>query len=124
MNGKLLRKVKKHILEEPRRFFMSSLLERGTPGQVKRLDDIERPLPDCGTAACIAGWTCVLADTPIIDRTYAEKVLGISVVQGDKLFFIGGWPELYQRKWDATKDISRRAQIGKNRIDHFIKTGE
>jgi hypothetical protein len=122
MNVKLLRKVQKHILEEPRRFLMESLIEKGRPGAVRNLDGIDRPLPDCGTAACIAGWVCVLAQTPQIDRRDAEAVLGISYKTGDKLFFIGGWPERFQIQWRATTDLLKRAQIGKRRIDHFIRT--
>ena len=122
MNVKLLRKVKKHILQEPRRFFMEKLVEKGKPGQAVSLDGIPRSLPACGTAACIAGWVCILEKTVQVDRRDAEEILGISDDEGERLFFVPSWPDRYRSKWRTTTDLRARAKIGANRIDHFIKT--
>jgi hypothetical protein len=55
MNVKLLRKIQKHILEEPRRLDMDVVL-------VKDIDPASwRDAPPCGTVGCIAGWACALS---------------------------------------------------------------
>lgn len=124
--AKLLRKVAAHILEEPKRFIMQELMRKGQPGVVEQFGriDVARPLPPCGTAACIAGWVCILGETPNVDKNDANAILEISEDAGERLFFVPNWPERYKRKWNATTDLNVRARLGKTRINHFIKTGE
>src|ERR1700739_464311 len=55
---KLLRQVKDHILEEPKRLSMGSwmvIYPTGFPTSASWL-------PACGTVGCIAGWTVLLHD--------------------------------------------------------------
>lgn len=56
LNVKLLRKIRDHILEEPKRVDMSFWLKKYTKKQREASDII----PACGTIGCIAGWAKVL----------------------------------------------------------------
>ena len=65
LNVRLLRRVKKHILEEPRRFVMWSwMLTKSRFGSTYPADGYghvhQVKFASCGTAACVAGWTCLL----------------------------------------------------------------
>lgn len=123
INVKLLRKVKKHILEEPSRFFMNSVIVRGAPGAKVTLDGIEREIPKCGTAACIAGWACILSgETEPIGMSRAEKLLGLDDHGGTRLFVEDCWPDKFHRRWQQSKTLITRAKIAAERIDHFIAT--
>lgn len=126
MNVKLLRKVAKHILAEPKRFFMDNAVETGKPGDKVALDGEMRSLPKCGTAACIAGWACILSRVPIDDvsMSNAERLLKISSMQSSDLFLADYWPSPFYGKWREAKTLRSRARIAANRIEHFIKTGE
>lgn len=120
MNVKLLRKVKKHILAEPKRFCFHWARK-----------SLEAP---CGTRACIAGWTIILgaglmepfdADGDLVipksltrnKMGYysgpASKLLGITEEQADRLFVY--WPSPF-------KDRGYDAKTAAARIEHFIKT--
>lgn len=123
MNVKLLRKVAKHILAEPKRLYMSSYIVR------KEKMEIDRPYPKCGTAACIAGWTCLL--TPqlknfALNENYdahgpAEKILGLSRMEANRLFLPGHWPEKFV---GGISDDGKKktAEVAVARIEWFIKT--
>jgi hypothetical protein len=79
VNVKLLRKIQKHILEEPKRFIMSDIIVRDRPGA--EFDDygISFQIPDCGTTACICGWALILGGKPRSRHEFsdAQKLLGI-----------------------------------------------
>jgi hypothetical protein len=96
MNVPLLRKVKKHILAEPRRLEMNNW--------AVNVDEEEAP---CGTQACIAGWAVILGKgltnnkkrEKYIDRANthysmnfwhntARKLLGLTQDQAYNLFQI------------------------------------
>jgi hypothetical protein len=132
---RLLRRVEKHILAEPKRYV------QGTWG---RLDNTS----PCGTTACIAGWIDVLnqserkptksflkrwaskmvtrplyrCNTP--DR--ASRALGVHPVKTINLFEASGsyWPGHFRADWYAAKTREDVAKIAVARIEHFIQTGE
>lgn len=123
MNVELLRKVKKHILEEPKRLYMTSYMN------FRKKDKIGRPFPKCGTTACIAGWACILtidmepallyASTSI--GFEAQRLLDLSSDEKYRLFEPLGWPE--QFKQGASGDGKKKtAEIAAARIEHFIRT--
>lgn len=125
MNTRLLRKVAKHIAEEPRRLDMSFLYRRAA--LVK--EDLR---PPCGTVGCIAGWALIIglkattfsAAFPIVngstvDVTDARKLLK---VKNDHLFFLSLWPEAFQCDYRAASTPAERASVTVARIEHFIKT--
>jgi len=60
VNVKLLQRVIKHILDEPRRLRQACWIsERG--GAEYRYAVIEDLAPPCGTVACFAGWVSLLS---------------------------------------------------------------
>ena len=95
MNTKLLRRIQKQILKEPRQFDMIGLFNTTLPWKI----------PNCGTAACIAGWALCLSKhvTPeIADRSglatliNAQRLLRLRQSEATRLFFLEGWPEKFQ----------------------------
>lgn len=127
MNVKLLRKVKRHILEEPKRFVMSVVVmsvvdtykENSLSGKVFGM----RPFPKCGTAACVAGWACILSGKDRLDvgMITAQRLLDLTPEQAMRLFEPSKWPEQYEA--GTTDDgKNKTAKIAAARIDHFIKT--
>lgn len=133
LNVKLLRRIQKHILEEPRRFFMDWFIAKGTPGKKDfkvTTDawrggwDLAKSVPACGTAACIAGWVNLFTGHKPNAYELARKELGITKNQAIQLFNSGLWPEPYDLRYEHAKTPRRRASIACKRIEHFIKTGE
>lgn len=140
LNVKLLRRVKNRILKEPRQFIMESVYARAEhvltfSGYGHYHADLARKtIPNCGTAACIAGWTEALALKTRPSKlvgTYpyfgsedaAGRRLGLDDwYAGHRLFRTASWPEKFQRAWDAAKTHKARAKVAADRIEHFIKT--
>lgn len=64
----LVHRIQKHILEEPKRFDMNTLVDRFKVNRetlqdshLKHVVEEElKELPQCNTVACIAGWTVLL----------------------------------------------------------------
>lgn len=125
MNVKLLRKVKKHILEEPKRLQMGSYI------RVKGKMPLDRPWPKCGTAGCIAGWACILSakkgtdpyelytDTAV--GAEAQELLGITFYERHRLFEPIFWPMQFTAGL-ADDGKAKTAKVAAARIEHFIKT--
>ena len=117
MNVRLLRKVKKHILEEPRRFQMDGYVHRGRPGSMFEDLGLRYKVPDCGTVACIAGWAQCLSG----GDSSPMEALGLHGYE-DRLFFMWNWPMNLRKRFYAAKTMRTRAKIAAERIEHFIKT--
>jgi len=127
LNVRLLRKIQKHITEEPRRFFMTWYKAHGTPGQQFDADwsDLAKSVPDCGTAACIAGWANGLTGAKYYDwddAWRASKQLGLSI-DSDYLFINYMWPKPFCARYAVAKTPKQRAKIACQRIDYLIETG-
>lgn len=128
MNVKLLRKIQKHILAEPKRFIMGSWVQRKTE-EWPTIGDFainEGRFPKCGTAACIGGWTLILSEEDP-DETFnvqkrAAKLLDLDYRQGCTLFDAYNWPDEFGDDFRSAKQPKRRARIAAEFIDHFIKT--
>lgn len=137
INVKLLRKVQKHILEEPNRFVMGDFIQRKTKKSPQFYGDdfSHHDFAPCGTAACIAGWAFALVnpksratDGNLIERK-AVQILGLEYdptgeteTNSGKLFFVTQWPKKYRNSFRAAKSQKMRARVAVRRIDHFIKT--
>ena len=126
VNRELFEKVKAHILEEPRRFYMGDYVT--TPDAISPWE-----APACGTVACIAGWAYLLSvkrpskDANAIAEDRAVKLLGITLAESHCLFYAGSWPDEYSHRYiDAENalDYTGMAQAAADRIDHFLATGE
>jgi|SRR5579864_556807 len=114
LNVELLRKVKKHILEEPRRLDMGYWIHATTASP-------------CGTVACLAGWTCILSNVvPAFSLEAGElatPLLGLNERQKMSLFHTEHWPrELAEKYWNA-RTPGGRARATAKRINLLIKEG-
>jgi hypothetical protein len=112
LNVALLKKVKKHILAEPKRINMNTWGRDSDEGE---------PQPACGTVGCIAGWIVFLSkpkskwdfwkSSDI--RSEATRLLRMKDWQVDGLFSpYGVYGEPGTR--DHAKSVAKR-------IDYFIK---
>ena len=141
LNVKLLRKIKAHILEEPRRFFMEWYVATGRPGARRFTSrhadaaDLPKTVPPCGTAACIAGWAILLSEkkkADELDYNYsgdtvdiASDLIGLPFgYYPRQLFNNHGWPEPFSSQYKNAKTPRARAKIAAERIEHLIKTSE
>jgi hypothetical protein len=72
--------------------------------------------PECGTVACIGGWTCQLFGRPADARSdnFAQWALGLSEDVSGHLFVPEGWRD---------PDFATPAQAA-DVLDHLIATGE
>ena len=136
MNVKLLRKVEKRILAEPRRFDMMTF---GTKLNKRTIKALGKQAPPCGTVACIAGHVDWMThprlfaasvalgdyDDSIVERAAKELGLGFELSQdtyAGRLFFDNEWPEKFQAALAEAKTPLQRAEVAVKRIEHFIKT--
>lgn len=119
INKTLLRKVRNHILAEPRRY---------DQGEVA--SEVSRRKSPCGTRACIGGWADILEDDDVKDLSdvslgRAQKKLGFTDEQANIVFFGGGpdWPEEFEKAW--RNDIPRKeaARLAADYINYIIRTG-
>lgn len=136
LNVRLLRKIQRHIIEEPRRFFMGGVVATGTPGSeftkwACYAYDLAETVPACGTAACIHGWTVILSGkTPAqvyhLSFEWSLRKLGLlpSWENENRLFICDDWPGPFRERYRNAKTPKQRAKIACARIDHLIKTGE
>lgn len=130
MNTKLLRRIAKHITEEPRRLDMSGFYYK--PRRSFVLDHSAPKVPcydpaPCGTAACIAGWAVglELGDVAAMStaiRPRAEKLLGIDFIQSSRLFFVEYWPKNLSQKYERAATVAEKAKVAVTRINRFIRT--
>lgn len=139
---KWLRRVQKHVLDEPKRVDMSDWLnirEKDMMGP-----QYDNYFPECGTVGCIGGWVAALASPrpqSIADAgKYAAKKLGIKFTQqgewdgngvfipaeqgaANRLFFVEEWPQRFiDQLLHHRRQTLGYARVVSKRIDHFIKT--
>jgi hypothetical protein len=129
MNVELLRKIENHILEEPKRLFMPAFVRRQEYGDSLFATNtlVAREYPECGTAACIAGWAVFLNEnlkslnSPEI-MFKACALLQITTDEGRRLFLPQEWPLQFKRGGTGDGE-PETAEVTVDRIEHFIKTG-
>lgn len=129
LNVKLLRQVKRQILKEPAQFVMDLFFAQKE--DIPWTSDLERSeIPNCGTAACIAGWTVALSQKkkPVDaqglawdDAEVASEHLGLDNGQGAELFYTENWPQELRDQFFASRTLKGRARVAARRIDAFIK---
>lgn len=83
---------------------------------------------DCGTAACIAGWACLLSGLKPEHVGFVQgcAVLGLNDSDAKRLFFATRWPARFRRsdtdiQW-ANDEIYNDPKVAAARIEHFIAT--
>jgi hypothetical protein len=119
INVKLLRKVKRHILLEPKRLNMGCFIARKDELQD---DPLMYPVkfPSCGTVGCIAGWAVALSTEKKLKygriEGAAKRLLGLTPRQAYYLFYDedGIVTAAPQTVWHARQTAKL--------IDHFIET--
>lgn len=135
LNVRLLRRIQKHILKEPRRFFMGWFFAIAEGKNWQRnlftdfVHDLSKQIPPCGTAACIAGWANILTGTTVSESASPERAareLGLETKNEDYVYLFSDkrWPQPFNEKYSKAKTPRQRAKIACARIDHLIKTGE
>lgn len=88
------------------------------------LDDSgkRQPFEECGTAACIAGWTCLLAGVGAREvEGKAMNILGLDGYLSEQLFYVPCWPTKLRDSYQEATSPGERAAIAAARIDLFIK---
>lgn len=143
MNVRLLRRIQKQILKEPKQFDIDTWFA------------IDSHAPNCGTTACIAGWAIALSkkQTPLVAaksirknfgrpsilllswsqakdiEPKARRALELTPAQAERLFHIGGWPDEFVNRHHENRDheddyhwVKHKATVAADRIDHFIAT--
>lgn len=130
----LLLKAKKAILREPLQFTMGSWFTT----EPEELWGSERDVPNCGTAACIAGWVITCSkpeqdprqarETVVANRIYGENeeklactLLGVDRNTAQYLFYTSHWPNDMIVKWGDCETPEERAAVAAERIDQFIE---
>jgi len=119
---RLLRRIQKHVLKEPRRLVMRSWAK---PSREVR----------CGTVGCIAGWAVMLT-TPGVRKSVksgmnnfnwsflGKRALRIGDKRAHALFHSEYWPSDYYERLVETRSQEDYANVTVERIEHFIRTGE
>lgn len=130
----LLRRVKEQILLEPLQFQMEQIFTRYIFG----VDADREKIPNCGTAACIAGWVHTLthkltpaeADDERGNSSVGEpwnvacEKLGIHDTMGEEansLFLLSSWPAKFRSPYKKAKTPRGQASVAARRIDAFIE---
>jgi hypothetical protein len=122
MNVELLRKVQKHILEEPKRVDMDVWTKSGEPGTTTTICGFDVVFPSCGTVGCIWGWAAQLAGGNYLQLDY-WNVLSIDYDKANNLFHPNQWPKKFREALEKTEPQSvEYAQVICDRIDYFIDT--
>jgi len=139
INVKLLRKIAKHISEEPKRLAMSDWVQKLGQKDWLGLETSEvfdsnyalacqtHEFAKCGTAACIGGWALLFHGKRATDRAdstqrRAGKLIGIDKDQSERLFFVESWPDKFCGRYKNAKTPRGKASAAVARIEHFIKT--
>ncbi len=138
LNVRLVRKIIRHILAEPLRYWQLWSIDTGTPGELIGGGFGQR-FAKCGTVACIGGWAYILSTSrPRLDslkcrelkwcRTLLDKVgkaLGLSDYH-QSILFSGSpsydWPQPYARQYDAATTPRARARVACRLLEKVIDT--
>ncbi len=134
LNVKLLRKVKAQILKEPAQFAMTKWFTRDIAQAnefAEVLDIRRRVIPNCGTAACIAGWAVAIhkeSNPELVARSYympydANDALDLDDDNSHLLYHVARWPRKFLERWRRARSMAARARVAADRIEHFIATG-
>ncbi len=139
LNVRLVRKIIRHILAEPLRYWQKWTIHTGTPGELIGGCCGQR-FAKCGTVACIGGWAYILSTTrPRLSqygrgwrgersRTLLDKggkALGLSDYH-QSILFSGSpsydWPQPYARQYDAATTSRARARVACRLLEKVIDT--
>jgi hypothetical protein len=141
INVKLLKQICRAILHEPRRLDMYGWIYD------EEIHGMACSAP-CGTAACIGGFAVILSRTrSLANKPWkkavqscladaasnsefrddaiaraAQKLLGLTHAQADRLFAPSNWPEEFVHVYENGRSSAKRAKAAVDRIKLFIET--
>lgn len=82
----------------------------------------------CGTVGCLAGFILGLHERKELKICYsvdAADLAGLTQAEAYKLFYTNNWPRSFSKRlWETASGTSAYVQIIKERVEHFIATGE
>lgn len=122
LNTELLRKVRDQIEREPRQFLMSLFFTN------REQEDLEGAIPNCGTAACIGGWTVCLAKglnpQQQLAKSYcvgkeAAGILGLAY-HDPELFYVDMWPDPFRSDYAQATTQEARAAAAVRLLDEIL----
>jgi hypothetical protein len=125
INKTLLRRVRNHILAEPRRYAQETF------GRYE-------PQSPCNTAACLFGWADYLANetsledvqeyyhSPTLVAKRATAALGLKPSQAKVVMSSSGekWPEPYRSKFLHARTDEAEARVAADYINYILRTGK
>lgn len=142
MSFEKYQKLRKFLLEEPRRFAMDAFAAYGER-QIRSIfgSDAPKEISPCKTACCLAGSAVIMEGLSVKEKinghfvllppkdrngyrgwTYtAAKVLDISPEEEDVLFNLSVWPQRFQLQYKRARSASGRAKSGAAMLDWFFK---
>ncbi|HLL74864.1 MAG TPA: hypothetical protein VK421_06330 [Pyrinomonadaceae bacterium] len=117
INKTLLRRVRNHILAEPRRY-----------NQRKAAERVSKRTSSCCTRACIGGWADMLEGDDVrkpgdVDLDRAAEKLGFNDRQAVTVFY-GDWPKEFEAAWKDSTPRDVAARLAADYINRIIRTGE
>ena len=132
LNVRLVRKIIRHILAEPLRYWQQKVIDTGAPGELIGGSGGQR-FAECGTVACIGGWAYLLSTTRprlkwsstllLLDK--GGKALGLSAYH-QNILFSGSprreWPQPYARQYEAATTSRARARVACRLLEKVIDT--
>jgi hypothetical protein len=136
MNIAKLKKLKKWILDEPRRYNQNTWVATEGPR-------VANQNPPCGTVACLAGSACLMEGFEPVGADFGNhvkdrngsiyfvgelgaEILGLTEDEAGNLFALNanGWPRNAQSAYMKSTDLIGRAQAAAKAIDALIKSGQ
>lgn len=116
----ILAAVCKVIADEPRRYDQSRWLVRVTDGS----DLIPKGyFPECGTVACVAGWTCIInrrvPENNMVVEDKAQKILGLDYKEREELFDVNAAGQDRRTRNETSPRVHARRGIA--HIKRFVK---
>jgi hypothetical protein len=132
LNVRLIRRIIKHILAEPKRYCQEDTIANGEPGELILGVNYNQKFATCGTAACIGGWAYLLSEKhptshwdtcTILDK--GGRALGLTDYQQEVLFTgLPGaeWPQPYAENYRKAKTPAGRTRTAVRLLEKVIET--
>jgi hypothetical protein len=133
LNKPLIRKIIKHITEEPNRYSQEYIIRVGEPEKPINPNNYNcfHTFPACGTAACLGGWACILSrkrphkEWFINQLPLGGKALGLSDERQEILFSANpeiDWPTPFNSRWLRATIPSQEVKVAVAMLKKVIET--
>ena len=144
MNAKQKKFILKKLIpfvarEHGRGFAMSTWVTKKPEGELLLVDDVERPVPVCGTVACLGGSTQTLCNFRNGTRTGLSamhkriaRILGLTAYQASGLFYNWepnddhdhpySWPKTFATQFYRAKTPYGKAMVAVRLLKKVVAT--